>query len=154
MRRSDTNCILKIWYNTLPPSKITLNVLCPACLHHQSFYQFHIEPYFSCENNPIGHPGTCVIKNAKPIDVMYFTPHCYPLYYICPTLENCQCHSVCINKTREEQDINTVNFSPNFTIPCMTLGDAKTCASHYISQLFLPKSCQTYTINQVHYKLN
>ena len=34
----------------------------------------------------------------------------------------------------EEQVINKGDFSPNFKMPCMTLGDAKTCAAHYVAQ--------------------
>ena len=39
---------------------------------------------------------------------------------------------------------STVNFPPNFTMPCMLLGGAKTYAAHYISQLLLPKSFQPH----------
>ena len=49
-------------------------------------------------------------------------------------------------KTREEKVIITVDFSPNFTMPCMPLGDAKTCASNYLAQLSLPKSFQPHTM--------
>ena len=48
--------------------------------------------------------------------------------------------------------IITVYFSPNFTMPFMPLVDEKTCAEHYVAQLPLLKSFQTYTIYQVHYK--
>ena len=42
--------------------------------------------------------------------------------------------------------IITVDFPPNFIIPCMPLGDTKTCAAHYVSQLSLPKSLHPHTM--------
>ena len=61
--------------------------------------------------------------------------------------------SQCNKKIREEQVSNTVDFSPNFTIPCMPLGDSKQCAAHYLAQLLLPKSFQTHTMYQIHKKI-
>ena len=49
--------------------------------------------------------------------------------------------------------INTVYFSPKFTMPYMTLGDAQTCAAHYVSQILLPKSCHPHSMYWVHLKL-
>ena len=56
------------------------------------------------------------------------------------------CHSLYINKTREEQVIITVDFSTNFTMQCMPLGDAKKCAAHYAAQLSLLKLFQPHTM--------
>ena len=54
--------------------------------------------------------------------------------------------TVYIFKKREEKVIITVDFSSNFTMPCMPIGDAKTCAAHYVAQLSLPKSFQPHTM--------
>ena len=146
---SDTKYTLKLWYHVLTQAKITLNIICPSRLQHQLFDQFHIAQQFDCKNHLIVHPGTCVVVNIKTIDCLYRSPRGNTWWYIGPTLGNYHLHSVYIIKTREEQVINTVNFSPNFTMSCMTLGDAKTFEAHYVAQLLPPKYCQTHTINQV-----
>ena len=154
MYRSDTNCTLKRWYHVLPQAKITLNMVCPSRLNHQLFYQLHIASYFDYTTNAIGHPVTCVVANVKPTDCLYFSPNGNPWWYIVPTLENYHCYSVYINNTMEEQGINTVDFSPNSTIPCMEFGYEKTCAAHCVSRFSLPKIWHLHTINQVCYNLN
>ena len=108
---------------------ITLNMLCPSCPHQQLFDQFYISMQFDCETNPIGYPGTCVVGNV----------------------DNYYCHGLYIYITRGKEVINTVDCSPNFTMPCMPLVDTKTCSAHYVAKLLLIKSCQPHTIYQVHY---
>ena len=152
--RSDTYYTLKLWRHVIPQAKITLNMLCPSRLQHQLFDQLHTAQYFECETNPIGYPGTCVAVNVRPTDCLYWLTHGNPWWYILLRVDNYNFRSVYINKTREKQVINTVDFSPNSTMPCMTLGDEKTCASLYVAQLLLPKSCKPHTINQFFYKLN
>ena len=40
---SHTNFTLKLWCHVIPQAKVTLNMLYPPRLHHQLFFQFHIE---------------------------------------------------------------------------------------------------------------
>ena len=42
--------------------------------------------------------------------------------------------------------INTVNFSPNFIIPCKKIGDAKTYVAYYVSQLLNFPEHRQYTL--------
>ena len=126
--------------------KITLNILCPSHPHQQLFDKIHIARLFDCETNTIVYHGTCVVENVKSKDWLYWLTHGDPWGYIFPIVENYHYHSVYINKTREEQEINTVGFSQKSTMPCMPLGDARTCTAHYVAQLLLTKSCQPHAM--------
>ena len=88
-----------------------------------------------------------MVTYIKPTDHLYCSPHGYPWFYIGITLDNYYCHSVYISKTRKEKVINIVYFWLNFTMLCMPLGDEKTRAAHYVSQLLLTKIFHPYIIN-------
>ena len=67
--------------------------------------------------------------------IIYWSFNANPGWYIVPTLEHYQCRNVDINKMRKEQASDTLFFFPKFTIPCIPLRDAKTCASQYVSKM-------------------
>ena len=43
--------------------------------------------------------------------------------------------------------MNTVDFLPNSTIPCMPLGDGKICTAHHVEQFLPPKPCNPHKIS-------
>ena len=80
-----------MYHATVGPSSVTRYNhpkfgLCPSRLHHKLFDQFHIEGYLDYNTNTIGKPVTFVISHVKPIDLLYWSLHGDPGWYIGPTL--------------------------------------------------------------------
>ena len=109
---------MNIWHPKYPETV----VLCSITSQKKPRYDLPVPPpplpiwpiehssVFDYTNNPIGHPGTCVVANVKYIECPHWSHHDNPGWYIVPTLEIYNFHSVYMNKTRERQLIDTLDF--------------------------------------------
>jgi hypothetical protein len=83
-------------------------------------------------------PGTRIIAHETPNRRRTWAPHGQDGWFIGPALEHYRCYMVCINKTRGERVVETVDFFPEtFKLPFPSTQDLATKAATELTHALL-----------------
>jgi hypothetical protein len=112
---TDKSFPMHLWDRLLPQAVITLNMLRTSIINPKLSASTHIDGQYYFYRAPMAPPGTRIIAHETPSRRRTWAPHGQDGWYIGPALEHYRCYTVCINKTRGECVVETVDFSQNIS---------------------------------------
>jgi hypothetical protein len=107
---TDKSFTIHLWDRLLPQAVITLNMLRTSRINPKLSASTHIYGQYDFNRAPMAPPGTILIAHETPRRRRTWAPHGQDGWYIGLALEHYRCYTVCINKTRGEPVVETVDF--------------------------------------------
>jgi hypothetical protein len=109
---TDKSFPMHLWDRLLPQAAITLNMLRTSRINPKLSASTHIYGQYDFNRAPMAPPGTRITSHEKPSRRRTWAPHGQDGWYIGPALEHYRCYTVCVNKTRGERIVETVEIFP------------------------------------------
>jgi hypothetical protein len=143
---TDKSFPMHLWDRLLPQAVITLNMLRTSRINPKLSASTHIDGQYDFNRAPMAPSGTRIIAHETPSRRRTWAPHGQDGWYIGPALEHYQCYTVCINKTRGEHVVETVDFSPEkFKLPFPSTQELATQAAKELTHALLhPQPAGTF----------
>jgi hypothetical protein len=102
---------MHLWDRLLPQAIITLDTLRTSRINPKISAATHLEGQYDYKRAPMAPPCTISIAHETPSRRRTWAPRGKDGWYIGPAVEHYRCYRVCINRTRSEQVVETVEFS-------------------------------------------
>jgi hypothetical protein len=141
---------MHLWDRLLPQAVITLNMLRTSRINPKLSASKHIDGQYDFNRATMAPPGARIIAHETPSRRRTWAPHGQDGWYIGLALDHYRCYTVCINKTRGERAVETVDFFPeNFKLPFPSTQELATKTGTELARALYNRSQRAHFLSSV-----